>query len=129
MTKPCPIWQPKNMTKKLSRVLLSFVGYCTCARAFSSDWQSYFLSIKVTLSLASSVDAFLPTKVFNFVAPSARLKFINVFFFLFACFLILGKDSFINSNWNELNKLNLAISPKDIPQYCTGHPVLRIKIT
>ena len=27
------------------------------------------------------------------------------------------------------NKLNLAISLKVIPQYCTGHPVLRIKIT
>ena len=27
------------------------------------------------------------------------------------------------------NKLNLAISLKEIPQYCTGHPVLRKKIT
>ena len=29
----------------------------------------------------------------------------------------------------QTNKLNLAISLKVIPQYCTGHPVLRIKIT
>ena len=29
---------------------------------------------------------------------------------------------------NKQNKLNLAISLKVVPQYCTGHPVLRIKI-
>ena len=28
LTKPCWIWQPKTTTKKLSRVLLSFVGWC-----------------------------------------------------------------------------------------------------
>ena len=30
---------------------------------------------------------------------------------------------------NKQTKLNITISLKVIPQYCTGHPVLRIKIT
>ena len=34
LTKPCSIWQPKTTTKKLSRVLLSFVGWCSFARFF-----------------------------------------------------------------------------------------------
>ena len=48
------------------------------------------------------------------VVSSATLKFVYVFL--------------INYYLNKQNKLNLAISLKVIPQYCTGHPVLRMKI-
>ena len=43
-------------------------------------------------------------------------------------FPYLDKCSSINYYLNKQNKLNFAISLKVIPQYCTGHPVLRIKI-
>ena len=44
-------------------------------------------------------------------------------------FPYLGNYSSINYYLNKKNKLNLAISLNVIPQYCTGHPVLSIKIT
>ena len=52
------------------------------------------------------------------VVSSATLKFVYVFL-IWTNILPLNKQ----------NKLNLAISLRVIPQYCTGHPVLRIKIT
>ena len=48
------------------------------------------------------------------VVSSATLTFVYVFL--------------INYYLNKQNKLNLAISLKVIPQYYTGHPLLRIKI-
>ena len=44
-------------------------------------------------------------------------------------FPYLDKYSPINYYLNKQTKLNITISLKVIPQYCTGHPVLRIKIT
>ena len=46
-------------------------------------------------------------------------------------FPYLDKYSSINFylDKKKTNKLKLTISLKVIPQYCTGHPVLRIQIT
>ena len=91
-----------NMTDKY------FLNTCSGRQCFLTANQIVHLTkIRVVKS-----------QVAMLVVSSATLKFVYVFL-IWTNILPLNKQ----------NKLNLAISLKVIPQYCTGHPVLRIKIT